>query len=485
MNVLKTRFSHYSEKVDFKTALVGIAVGAVFVALSWKLAFAVILGAMASIYLKDHPDKALLLTIAAIPFEMIGRVSSTDAAVPLSLSKILGVVTFIALMWNVLVARRKLFFPKAFILFAVFIIFAAVNYNYAIDSTKALTGLQRLVVTLFFYFLVIQLVDSKAMLKKSMWAISLSLVFSAATSIYQRFGSAHSYEEAVATYGKFYGSMVENLDMSSFLRTTGFYADPDIFAFALLIPTGFILLKLKNARSMAERLLLAVFLVAISGGIISSHSRTALIGLFVLVVLLMAFVVRPKPVFYLYLAIAGIALSPLLPSSYLERIRSIVDIKGSYTSTSRLIIYEDGFSMYRDNWLLGVGADNFPVNFENYTRSDIRPAGTMNLYLQVAAEYGTVGLVLFALIVWDAFRSFSAARRWLLARGDTEYCQLMLTVQLIMVSLLVCGLTIHTMERKEMWLIFALPVAALGIAREDKMKAAHKRQGSQKSENRV
>lgn len=443
---------------DIKGILIGILIGGIFLYFKATIAALIVAGIAIFIYFMYNPYHSLLCAIAAIPFEMVGRLTDAKGNIPISLSKLLGIVALLSLLWNIITQKKKIKMPLSFALLSIFAVVAFINYPFVIDKEKCLIGLQRLIVTIGFYFLIIQLIDSKKRLKEGIWAVAIVLIFVSGYSLVQRFGNVYSFKQAVVEYGKFYGSVMEDLDAYSFVRTTGFYADPDIFALALLIPAGLLLWKAcEKDIAWHKRLGWIALIMIVCGGLVSSYSRSGMVGFFALFVLMCIYLIKPKPVFFLYILIVSLIIITFIPSSYIDRVVSIFTVKKSYTSSARLTIYRDGFSMFLDNWFMGVGTDNFPANFERYTKSDIRPAGTMNLYLQVAAEYGIVGFILFSLLVIDIFRKIYMAKK-LLYEEDKGLYHLVFTLQIIIISMFVCGMTIHFMERKEFWLLMGLSV---------------------------
>lgn len=112
-----------------------------------------------------------------------------------------------------------------------------------------------------------------------------------------------------------------------------------------------------------------------------------------------------------------IATSPQLQ----ERIASIFTLRGHSSNSFRMNVWIGVFDMVRDNWAIGIGIGNtaFRKMYGLYMVSGFEALGAYNIFLEVLAEMGVVGLVVF---VWllvaftarnlDTFRRGQGAQRW-------------------------------------------------------------------------
>ncbi|HEX6204003.1 MAG TPA: glycosyltransferase, partial [Thermoanaerobaculia bacterium] len=132
----------------------------------------------------------------------------------------------------------------------------------------------------------------------------------------------------------------------------------------------------------------------------------------------------------------------------------------------RRLVTAVAWQMFLDAPLLGVGAGNYGSRFTSYADrvgSDARlyeEPGERNfphnLYLEVAAETGAVGLAAFALIVVAAFASLVGARRRHLARGDPRTAALAEGLGLALVGFLITGLFLHGEFPRYLYLLLGL-----------------------------
>lgn len=140
--------------------------------------------------------------------------------------------------------------------------------------------------------------------------------------------------------------------------------------------------------------------VLLLGGVYLTQSRGALVGLGVGVLIWMALVSRKSrrsilalPVLFLVVAaIPGIG-------SRLATLAELSDVttgQGDYSLVERTAAQQIALAMFVDNVAVGVGPENFQLAWGDYNdRADIvvrRSVAPHNLYLQLAAEGGLLGL---------------------------------------------------------------------------------------------
>ena len=117
------------------------------------------------------------------------------------------------------------------------------------------------------------------------------------------------------------------------------------------------------------------------------------------------------------LLVLRIATSPQLQ----ERIASIFTLRGHSSNSFRMNVWIGVFEMIQDNWLIGIGIGNsaFRKMYGLYMVSGYEALGAYNIFLEVLAEMGVVGLVAFLWLLLaftarnlDTFRRGQGAQRW-------------------------------------------------------------------------
>jgi O-antigen ligase len=106
--------------------------------------------------------------------------------------------------------------------------------------------------------------------------------------------------------------------------------------------------------------------------------------------------------------------------SYADRLRTIFET-GEGTAEGRQFLWSTATNMWKAHPILGVGGGNFsflvgPYQSRDYGREeflerDWSGTATHSVFFQVAAEQGSVGILLFAYIVWAHLRTIRRLRR--------------------------------------------------------------------------
>jgi putative inorganic carbon (hco3(-)) transporter len=204
-------------------------------------------------------------------------------------------------------------------------------------------------------------------------------------------------------------------------------------------------------------------------------SRGAIVGMLVafLVAPLFAGPRRRLPAITLsLLAAATIALSivALVPATAVSRLTD-----SDATGSGRTDIWRVAWRMVEDRPLTGVGAGNFQDASIRYViqpgllkRDEAivnKPKVTHNVYLQVLAELGVVGMGLFAAIIVSSLLAVLRAAR-IYARAGMRSGELMARALLVgLIGFLAAEFFSSQLYSKQLWLLLALGPAVLATAK--------------------
>jgi O-antigen ligase len=260
-------------------------------------------------------------------------------------------------------------------------------------------------------------------------------------------------------------------------RATGTIGDPNELAAVLLVGlalgVGF---SLGRGRVPLMRLAAAAAVPLCLAGIFLSLSRGGLVALGAMMLAGTFFAGRWRMAITIMLATiaAGgfIYFTQLAPLPARERVSSA---KGG---TGRTDLWTVAWRMVQAHPLNGVGVGNFPNTSAEYTlrpgtiqRADLifneRPYVTHNTYLQIMAEMGVPGLLLFLGIIAASLRwALRAARIWA-RRGEVVMELLARSLFLGVCGMLVADFFISVMYSKLLWVLLALGPAMYAIARHE------------------
>jgi O-antigen ligase len=260
-------------------------------------------------------------------------------------------------------------------------------------------------------------------------------------------------------------------------RVTGTIGDPNELAAALLvglaIATGFLP---GRALSPPRRLFALIAIPLCAAGIFLSLSRGGLIALAAMLVAGPIFAGRWR------LAMTGVLLAVVASGIvYFTQFASL-PARERVTTTNggsgRSDLWTVGLRMVDTHPTRGVGVGNFPVVSRNYVlqpgtlrRSDLifsaAPKIAHNTYLQVLAETGVLGLMLFCGVILACVGcALRAARLWA-QHSDRTMEALARGLLLGLIAMLVADFFISQMYSKLLWVGLALGPVMLAIARRE------------------
>jgi putative inorganic carbon (hco3(-)) transporter len=194
-------------------------------------------------------------------------------------------------------------------------------------------------------------------------------------------------------------------------RATGPIQDPNDFGFLLAVTVPLAMHQIQTAHRPGRRIAAVLALVLILAGILATFSRGAIVGLAVAGAFsLLTRRLRMRWVLLFLggaLLIAGTAnlLQPQTVSNALDRKEYIAE---SNVNT-RLVAWRIAFDEFQTSPVLGVGPGNFERRYIEFGLPTARAGAitTHNAYLNILAELGLPGLVLFVgylAVSWETLR---------------------------------------------------------------------------------
>lgn len=265
-------------------------------------------------------------------------------------------------------------------------------------------------------------------------------------------------------------------------RIAGPLGDPNFFAQILLIVVPIALALAWNERSGRLRTLALSSAGVIVTAIVLTYSRGAGLAMACQALLLWA-TSRRRLRLAAVTAIIAVVFITALPANFTRRLTTVRQLMpGEQTALhpdssfeARKLFTQTAWQMFLDQPLLGVGAGNYTEYFDEYAErvgsavrfSSIRKAHyPHNLYLEIAAESGLIGLSLFMAIVLTSFYFLERSRWRFLATNDTYLASLARALEISLVGYLVSSLFLHGHFIRYLWLLFAFATALDLIAKQ-------------------
>ncbi|MCC7119437.1 MAG: O-antigen ligase family protein [Anaerolineales bacterium] len=402
-----------------------------------------------------------------------------------SIIKPLVVVVFAAIMVRNYYAgqlpknRTRTFVIEVFLI--LYFVAMLASYAVASDKDRTMEAIQDLAKDIFILYTILFAIRETSTWKQAVWIIITVTTILCLLGAYQIFTGNYSQD--------FFGmariktqSVVEG-DNSSTSRIGGPIRDPNMWGEVLVAILPLIAFQIFNhSRPLVRVYAIAAFGI-IGFELLNTYSRGGYVA-FVVSMILTLFVFDKKVSPLVAIGILGLAtlFIPLLPPAYLERFESLLSLAPS--SEGGVSVYEDssfrgrasevlaGLMMFEDHPLFGVGAGNFPNNYQEYAqkiglemRSEERDAHS--LYTQVMAETGVFGAVAFFGVVLSLLSGLARAARTLqLMPKHISLLPWVNSLRVSIIAYMLAAVFLHNAYIRYFWILVALGITLIHLIDE-------------------
>lgn len=263
-------------------------------------------------------------------------------------------------------------------------------------------------------------------------------------------------------------------------RARGPVDEPNRFAQILLMAGALSVIIALNARRKVGTIVAWLCVALLLGGVLLTYSRGALVALFALLVIAV-----PLRLIRLRRLVGGLAVGVVVTLAAVpgmaERARSVAGVAGLFGSAQveadgptrgRTTAMLSALAAYTDHPVLGVGPGQYlafhAVQYQELPELSFRqiaePRRAHNLYLEMAAETGTVGLLLFLSIPFLLLLDLRRLRLTL-APQRPDLARLATGFTLVIFAYLGTGVFLHLAYERYYWVMVALAAAAVGTLR--------------------
>jgi hypothetical protein len=306
-------------------------------------------------------------------------------------------------------------------------------------------------------------------LRRSVWAVIIAGFVLAALTVVQQAGGF--VDETFAGFAH-----VELRNIHS--HTAGFRSEGPVsanyFALVLVAVVPLAVDRLLHAERRRWRLFAGASALLAIAGVYFTYSRGGLVALGITMLPMLTWVPRRTLVRAAALGAIPLAIGATysLSTEYGQRILALGQLVGVRSTsapqdaalTGRISEVTSAAMMFGDHPILGVGVGNYEIYYQRYAqrigldaRREERQAHS--LYLEVAAESGLIGIVVFGgMLLYGALGPWRA-RAELLARGETEAAHLLAGLGVAFLGYLVGSLFLHLSYPRYFWLMYGLVLA--------------------------
>lgn len=244
-------------------------------------------------------------------------------------------------------------------------------------------------------------------------------------------------------------------------RLAGGSGDPNFLAAGLPTALLFALLWFRRLRRARSRIVVAAAMATLLLGLLLTASRGGLLALASLVPLAIVFAGPARR------RIAVVSLAATATVAVLLLLTPAADrVLTSDGGTGREELWLIAGEMISARPLVGFGPDNFLVVAPDYVRSvgplvyvDLvvdRPHQVHNIYLQMAAETGLIGMALYLSFIGGCIAGAVRASSVFAGRGDAAASLLARIVAMAGLSMLVAATFLPFLLDRRFWLVLAL-----------------------------
>ncbi len=452
--------------------MIGIAAGMLPLFVKPAIALACMGGLCVVIAILRNPVIGFYLIAATIPLEVAGRIGNLTANLPLTLPKILTLLTLVS--WLLHWALRRVRFRQMpwMHLLTLFWLWTLVTLIGAEELSAGYEAVFRLATTVIFFFLIVQIAKNSTIIKRALVLFMLVATVAAGYSVVERympgetFQFRHGWEENEARRFGVEKDIVEKHMVGIVKRSSGLSVHSIILSLnvALLIPILASFFANTNIKSPLRLVWLAILAILLTATILSFARTGFILLLFAFAMILLKKVIRLTPSVVLTVLLAVFIAGILAPKKYFERVLSpeIYTLKSRSIST-RLEAQKGALKQFLAHPLFGEGFGNRYGIFKYYTTyPDKKHAVTPhNAYIHVAALTGIPGIALLLLFFYKILRNLQKTVKNLRDRGLESDATLAQALHVSILTFLLSGLALDLFDKgmPQAWLLIGMAAA--------------------------
>lgn len=365
------------------------------------------------------------------------------------------------------------------VLLLAYLLVVLVSTTVAWDAELADARALELAKGLLLYGMVALLCSDPERARAAGWTLVASAALLAALGVYQ--AATGDFERSFGGLARFKDAHIYGDVFAP--RIAGPLGDPNFFAQILLPPLALALAIGSRSDDGKARVFAYGGAAVITAAVLLTYSRGAAVALlFVLFAMLAVRGFRRRDLGFAAAGLAAVlVLSPQGFSERLSTLRQLVSGEGpaplhlDSSFEERRLLTLTASRMFLDRPTLGVGAGNYTARFDEYADrvgSSAREYGDPgapryphNLYLEVGAETGVPGLLLFAAAIGGALWLLARARRRWDRAGEASAAGVAIGLQVGIGAYLVTGLFLHGEFQRYLWILLGMAAAVDLVAR--------------------
>jgi O-antigen ligase len=400
-----------------------------------------------AIFIFFRPFIGLSIIIFLIPFhKYIPKMPGFEST---PIDSFIQLIILLRLIIDLILKKRKITECQQNKLLIGFFLIALLSLIFAKNISAGFRGIYALVSFYIFYFLIINFTDSNKKLKKLIIIALISALISCL------FGFYYLYTGNVERDGGIKSPYGDTNDTAAFLIT--------------LMPLSFIFIK--NEDKIHKKAFFSIIFLIMTIISILTFSIGGIIGLGV--IFFMIFMESKKKALLISLFIITALIFSILyiPNLIYKQADETIDPsnpagKGFVgTIETRADVLISGTKMFADNFVMGVGINNFEISIMKYAPKESFGWGKQtiaahNMYLQVAAELGIFGILIFLGLFYSIIKELLNINK---KSKNNETTNISKGIIISIIGLMTVGLFLSIAYYQFIWLIMSLSTTFIKI----------------------
>lgn len=385
-----------------------------------------------------------------------------------SIAKFFVVLLVVAILirWAIFQERPEGWLRPA-IIFGLYGLIGVASIFSASDPTRVLETITDYIKDAIIALVVVILLQRGESFRRVIWVLLVVGIFLGTLSAYQAFTRDFSQ----TFWGFAQAKLMQIVGETNDYRIGGPIGDPNFYAQILVVLVPLALERLIHERNLMLKFLAGWALAVTTFSIIFTYSRGGFLSLLVALGLMFLFFpprVSQAPIFIVFLLI----ILYFIPPNYFERVLTL----RSFLSPSRSLRAEDisirsrtgenlaAWQMFHDHPFLGVGWRNYPALYVDYAKQiglapKAEERSAHSLYLEVAAETGSLGIASFGLILGVSLYSLFNARKMFLQARLIRYADMTTAYAIGLIAYLTAALFIHAAYPRYLYLLLGIALS--------------------------
>ena len=357
-------------------------------------------------------------------------------------------------------------------LLGMYTMVGATTLIYMVDFNAGYVSLVEYLKIAYYSILVVAFIQKPSTFYSVIWALLFAGILMGTISLFQYFTG--TTENIYWGFGQSYTS-----DTGTGYRVGGPVGDPNYYAMIMVILVPIAFDRLWNSKSNVLRFFSGWALVVCVLAVLYTYSRGGFLAMaFGVIIMAVYYKLRLTP------AMLGIVffliIYQFLPANYTDRLSTLLyflpqDAKQQLVDRSiqgRTSENLAAWEMFKDHPLTGVGMSNYENLYYTYARPlglDVSVGSRQphNLYLQILAERGLLGLSAFAIVMYVTFRNLYFSRRAFLNKNLSDLAGMTSSIGMALVIYLFASLFLHDSFIRYFWILIGVAWSIPQLAHDE------------------